>query len=105
MTHRHIALHTHQKEKHMPINDEDDVTPAEAARIVWLAARKEFRESRGKSGARFERKIDRLLDRAAVREDEKRAIRAEVEQAKRAAEYAKKRDKAVERATRKTSWW
>ncbi|WP_199546610.1 hypothetical protein [Streptomyces sp. N35] len=89
----------------MPINNEDDVNPAEAARIVWLAARKEIRESRGKSGYRFERKIDRLLDRAAIREDDKRSIRREVEQAKRDQEYAKKRDKAVDRATRKTSWW
>lgn len=87
----------------MPINDEDDVNPAEAARIVWLAVRKERREARGRSGARFERKIDRILDRAAIREDDKRAIRREVAQAKRDAEYAKKRDKAVERATRRSN--
>ena len=87
----------------MPINDRDPVNVTEAARILgtglWAGLR------RGHLTARQEARIDRIVERAEVREAEKAAIRRAAAVAAENARFeAKKRkavDAAVARATRR----
>ncbi|MFH8751087.1 hypothetical protein ACH4GK_31900 [Streptomyces rimosus] len=89
----------------MPITDRDDVNHLEAARIIALAGRIARREARGKSAADLEARVERILQKAADRETDKALIRRAAHEAARAARFEQKKQKAVDRATKKTGWW
>lgn len=88
----------------MPINDRDPVNHREAARIfgttLWAALR------RGYLTEAEDRSIDRIIDRADVREAEKREIRQAAQEARDRARFEAKKQKAVDRATKRSgfSW-
>jgi hypothetical protein len=87
----------------MPINDRDPVNVTETARILgtslWAGLR------RGQLTDREQNRIDRIIERAELRETEKAAIRQAATEAAENARFEAKRqkavDKAVARATRR----
>ncbi|MEU2789044.1 hypothetical protein [Streptomyces sp. NPDC007100] len=89
----------------MPITDRDDVNAFEAAQIIALAGRIAHREARGKSTADLEERVERLLQKAADRETDKALIRRAAQEAAHAARFEAQKQKAIDRATKKTGWW
>lgn len=83
----------------MPITNRDDVNHREAARILgtslWAGLR------RGALTPQEEDRIDRILDRASIREDEKAEIRRAAREAAANAKFEARKQEAVDRATRK----
>ncbi|MFJ2399837.1 hypothetical protein ACIOUE_00935 [Streptomyces xanthochromogenes] len=88
----------------MPINDRDDVNHREAARILGTSLLAGLR--RGYLTEAEERRIDRTIERAEIREAEKRAIRQAAQEARDRARFEAKKQKAVDRATKRSgfSW-
>jgi hypothetical protein len=84
----------------MPISDRDDIGPAEFVRIAGIGLWSALRTG-GEVSAQAERRIDRILERAAIREDRKAALREAVRQARADAEAAELRAKAARRAKRR----
>lgn len=89
----------------MPITDRDDVNHFEAAQIIALAGRIARREAQGKPTADLEARVERILQQAADRETDKALIRQAARDAAHAARFAAEKQKAIDRATKKTGWW
>lgn len=91
----------------MPINDRDPVNVTEAARILgtglWAGIR------RGHLTAREQARVERIIDRAELRESQKatirRATREAVEKTRFDAKKKKAVDAAVAKATKTSRWW
>jgi hypothetical protein len=83
----------------MRITDRDNASHTDAARIIgiglWAAVR------RGHVSARDEARIEQILDRADVREEKKADIRQTAQAAREKAKHEAKKQRAVERATRR----
>lgn len=85
----------------MRITDQDDVNHNEAVRVTALGVRIVWREARGKDTTRLENRSDRILDRAAKREREREEIRQAAKDAREQARLDAKKQRAIDRATRK----
>ncbi|MFB7647152.1 hypothetical protein ACFC0S_16870 [Streptomyces sp. NPDC056084] len=88
----------------MPINDRDSVNHREAARILGTSLLAALR--RGYLTDAEERRIDRTIERAEIREAEKRDIRQAAAEARDRARFEAKKQKAIDRATKRSgfSW-
>jgi hypothetical protein len=86
----------------MPINDRDDINHRELAKILGTGLWAGLRRG-GHLTPAEERRIDRTIERARIREAEKREIREAAAAARDRARFEAKKQKAVDRATRR-SW-